>query len=67
MPHRATRDDVQRLMVEGAHVVEVLPHESYEKLHIAGALSIPLKELDERAAHELDRSTPVVVYCNDFL
>ena len=67
MPRLATRDDVQRLMVEGANIVEVLPYESYEQLHIAGALSIPLKALDERAPHELDRSTPVVVYCTDFL
>jgi rhodanese-related sulfurtransferase len=67
MPRSAMREDVQRLMADGAHVVEVLPRESYDELHIAGALSIPLKELDERAPHELDRSTPVVVYCNDFL
>jgi rhodanese-related sulfurtransferase len=64
---KATRDDVQRLIAGGAQVVEVLPREEYEKMHIAGAISVPLKELGERALDDLDVSRAVVTYCHDFL
>jgi rhodanese-related sulfurtransferase len=67
VPATATRDDVQRLLAEGAQIVEVLPREEYEGLHIAAALSIPLKELAARAPRELDPGRPVVTYCHDFL
>lgn len=60
------RDEVRRLAAEGAQIVEVLPRTEYEHEHLEGAVSIPLKELEERVG-ELDRSRPVVVYCNDFL
>ncbi|MEX0675183.1 MAG: rhodanese-like domain-containing protein [Gaiellaceae bacterium] len=66
MPQNVTRADVQRLIEEGAQVVEVLPAAEYEERHIAGAVNIPLRELAERAG-ELDSSRPVVTYCNDFL
>ncbi len=67
MPTNATRDDVLRLQAEGAQIVEVLPREEYEELHVAGALSIELAELDDRAPAELDSARPVVTYCHDFL
>jgi rhodanese-related sulfurtransferase len=67
VPQLATREDVQRLVALGGQVVEVLPREQYDELHIKGALSIPLKELDARGARELDPRVAVVTYCNDFL
>ncbi len=66
MPRSATREDVRRLREAGAQVVEVLPREEYDWKHIAGAVNVPLKELDERGAARLDRGRPIVVYCNDF-
>jgi rhodanese-related sulfurtransferase len=64
MPIRVDRDEVQRLIAaEAAQVVEVLPAAEYEDEHIAGAISIPLKELDGQAARLLDRGRPVIVYC----
>jgi rhodanese-related sulfurtransferase len=62
-----TRGDVRQAVAHGAQIVEVLPREEYDELHIAGALSIPLKELGERAPRELDPSIPVITYCHDFL
>ncbi len=59
-------DDVRRLAAGGAQIVEVLPREEYEHEHIEGAISIPLKELEDRV-DELDRDRPVILYCNDFL
>ena len=67
MPRNATREDVRRLVAEGAQLVEVLPRDDYEELHVEDAVSIPLKELGERAPRELDPARPVVTYCNDFL
>jgi rhodanese-related sulfurtransferase len=58
------RDEVQRLVAEeAAQLVEVLPPAEYEEEHIAGAINIPLKEVDERARRLLDRGRPVIVYC----
>ncbi len=67
MPINVTREAVQQLVAEGAQLVEVLPREQYEQMHLAGALSIPLKELGRRAEAQLDRARPVITYCNDFL
>jgi rhodanese-related sulfurtransferase len=60
------RDEVQRLLGEGAQLVEVLPREEYEEEHIAGAINIPLKELNRETARQLDRGRPVIVYCDDY-
>ena len=67
MPTSIDRDEVQRLLAEDeAQLVEVLPAKEYAEEHLAGAVNIPLKQLDERAPRELDRDRPVVVYCNDY-
>jgi phage shock protein E len=59
---------LRELLDRGAQLVEVLPREEYEELHLPGAMSLPLKELDaERAGGLLDRSRTVVVYCWDGL
>jgi rhodanese-related sulfurtransferase len=67
MPISIDRDEVQRLVAEeAAQVVEVLPAAEYEDEHIARAISIPLKEVDEQAPGLLDRGRPVIVYCYDY-
>ena len=58
---------VQALLERDAQLVEVLPAEEYEELHLPGAISLPLKELDAEHAQRLDRDRPVVVYCWDAL
>jgi rhodanese-related sulfurtransferase len=60
------REEVRQLLRGGAQLVEVLPREEYEEEHIAGAINIPLKELNRKTAMQLDRSRPVVVYCSDY-
>lgn len=67
-PVRTTRIDrrrVQELVRAGAQLVEVLPAEDYEDEHLPGAVSLPLKELDETSAARLSRDRPVIVYCYD--
>jgi rhodanese-related sulfurtransferase len=67
MPRQVDRDEVRRLAGDGAHVVDALSERAYRELHIAGALSRPLGELDRKAADELSRDgLPIVVYCNDY-
>lgn len=65
-PSVVFRDDVRKLVADaGAQLIEVLPRAQYEWRHLAGAVHIPLSELGERAG-ELDRTRPVIPYCNDF-
>ncbi len=68
MPLSIDRDQVRHLVAEdAAQLVEVLPRPEYDWGHLAGAISLPLKQMSvERAAETLDRSRPVIVYCNDF-
>lgn len=48
-------------------LVEVLPPAEYTEMHLPGAISIPLKTLDEQSTAALDRAKAVVVYCWDGL
>ena len=66
MPTEVSRHEVQRLLAAGAQLVDVLPANEYEAEHIAGAISIPLKELTRETAGRLDPSRPVIVYCWDY-
>ncbi len=65
MPGQIGRDEVRRLSAEGAALVEVLPEGAYRKLHLPGAISIPLTKLDRQTTAHLDRDRPIVVYCFD--
>ena len=67
MPQVADRDTVERLVAEGAQLVEVLPQDEYNEEHLPGAIHLPLKQLDERTVGILDRVQPVIVYCWDAL
>lgn len=66
VPTEVRRQDVQRLLGEGAQLVEVLPREAYEHEHIAGAVNIPLRRLTAEAGR-LRHDRPVIVYCHDSL
>ena len=65
MPKGIGRDEVQRLLSEGAQLVEVLPREEYEEEHLPGAINLPLGRLDKEARDRLDPNRPVIVYCWD--
>ena len=58
---------VKELLGRGAQLVEVLPYEEYQELHLPAAVHLPLKELDAEHARRLDRDRPVIVYCWDAL
>jgi rhodanese-related sulfurtransferase len=66
MPTGIGRDELRTLTSQGAQLVEVLPRDEYEWAHLPGAVSLPLKQLNE-GMDRLDRSRPVIVYCHDSL
>jgi rhodanese-related sulfurtransferase/CBS domain-containing protein len=66
MPIDINRDDVQRLITNGAQLVEVLPAEEYNEAHLPGAINLPLKKLNRQSSQTLDSSRPVITYCHNF-
>jgi rhodanese-related sulfurtransferase len=66
MPTEVHRAEVQRLVADGAQLVDVLPAEEYETDHLPTALNLPLKQLNRETAARLDRDRPVIVYCHDY-
>ena len=60
-----TIDELRSFLADpGATVVDVLTPEAYRAAHIPGSISLPLAEIEARAAEVLpDREKPVVVYC----
>jgi len=58
--------EVKRLLKEGAQLVDVLGQDEFAHDHMPGAINIPLKQLDGKTVDQLDRTRPVLVYCNDF-
>jgi rhodanese-related sulfurtransferase len=66
VPTPIDRDEVARLLEQGAQLVEVLPEPEYDDEHLPGAINIPLKTLDAGSARRLDPGRPVIVYCYDY-
>ena len=66
MPRPIDRDELQRLLDDGAQLVEVLPEAEYENEHLPGAINIPLKGLETESTRRLARDRPVIVYCYDY-
>jgi rhodanese-related sulfurtransferase len=60
------RREVRALADQGATLVEVLSPHAYEKMHISGAINIPLARLAEEAPGTLDPERPIIAYCYDF-
>ena len=65
MPRVVHRAEVRRLVERGAHLIEVLPADEFEREHIRGAVSLPLRRIDAEAHDALDPGRPIVVYCAD--
>ncbi len=57
-----SREEAQKLIDEGAQLVDVRADHEWEVGHIAGATHLPLDEVAARAG-EIDKERPVVLYC----
>jgi rhodanese-related sulfurtransferase len=66
MMTQVDRNEVKRLLSQGAQLVEVLPRAEYEEEHLAGGINIFLKHLDPKSAAPLNREQPIIVYCHDY-
>jgi rhodanese-related sulfurtransferase len=66
MPTPIDRHEVQRMVADGAQLVDVRLGEDYEAEHVRGAVSLPVKTLDRKSAAQLDRGRPVITYCWDY-
>jgi rhodanese-related sulfurtransferase len=65
MPVVVDRAELQRLLGEGAQLVEVLPRYEYDQEHLPSAISLPLRRIETEAGQALDPTRPIVVYCWD--
>ena len=65
MPLQITREDVQRMIAEGAVLIDTLSETEYAEEQIAGAANIPLKKLDRETTAHLAKDAPLIVYCYD--
>jgi rhodanese-related sulfurtransferase len=57
-----SREEAQKMVAEGAQLVDVRADHEWERGRIEGAKHLPLAELNERVG-EIDRDRPVVFYC----
>ncbi len=64
MPTRIDRGEVERLVGKGTRLIDVLPAEEYAEDHLPGAISLPLRQLEQDAG-DLDPGQAVIVYCWD--
>jgi rhodanese-related sulfurtransferase len=67
IPKEIGREDVRLLVRRGAQLVEALPQEDYEALHLPGAINIPLSMFSRKTADRLKWDKPVVVYSRSSL
>jgi rhodanese-related sulfurtransferase len=65
-PTKIDKETVRTIVRAGAQLVEVLPKEQYDKIHLAGAINIPLETLGRLTVEELRWDDPVIVYCYDY-
>jgi rhodanese-related sulfurtransferase len=57
-----SREQAQKLIDEGAQVIDVRADHEWEAGHLAGATHLPLAELPQRTA-EIDEGRSVLLYC----
>ena len=60
------RNEVQKMLGDGAQLIDVLPAKDYEAEHIPGAINIPLRTLSRETARQLESDRAVLVYCHDY-
>ncbi len=57
-----SREEAQKLIDEGAQLIDVRADHEWAAGHLPGATHLPLAELNERTG-EIDRDRPVLLYC----
>jgi rhodanese-related sulfurtransferase len=57
-----SRKQAQKLIDDGAQLIDVRVDHEWEAGHLPGATHLPLAELNERTG-EIDKDRPVLLYC----
>ncbi len=62
-----TTDELKKMMDEHADfvLIDARSHDSYDREHIPGALSIPSDHLGKHILEDFDEDTTFVTYCTD--
>lgn len=55
--------EAEKLVKEGALLLDVRTADEFKERHIDGAVNIPVQELEKRLAEVGDKNRTVVVYC----
>jgi rhodanese-related sulfurtransferase len=65
MPTVIDRSQLQRMLRDGAQLLDVLAAGEFANEHIPGALNVPLAELRADSTTHLDGDRPIIAYCYD--
>jgi rhodanese-related sulfurtransferase/CBS domain-containing protein len=65
VPRTLVTAEVERMIADGAQLVEVLPSDAYQREHLPGAINIPLGDLAAGTVEQLDKHRAVITYCYD--
>lgn len=68
MVKKISRDELMKMVSSGQKfkLVDVLDREHFETEHIKGAISLPVNEIEKKAAKIVKKSETIVVYCASF-
>jgi rhodanese-related sulfurtransferase len=55
----------ERLIADGARILDVLPADVYRKVHLPGATSLPLETFEPSQVGSYDKTESLIVYCFD--
>ena len=61
-----SRDELQKRVDEGAHLIEVLPAKEFARVHLPRAINIPLAKISEKSLEGLDKKNATIVHCYDY-
>lgn len=59
-----SRNELQQKVNDEAHLVEVLPAKEFARVHLPGAINIPLAKLSEKTIASLNKKKATIVDCN---
>ena len=59
-----TLEEMQKLIKNGAIVIDVRSMQEYNEGHVDGAISIPEYEIDEKIKDNIKEDEQIVLYCS---
>ena len=66
MPTSIALGELQKLIQQGALLVDVLSADEFVAEHMPGAINIPLKTFNRSTTAKLPSDRPIITYCHDY-